>query len=354
MTKIQASDRIYMQRCLDLAIQAGKNTLSNPMVGAILVCNNKIIGEGFHAAFGQQHAEVNALKSVSAFHQKNINLSTLYVSLEPCSHFGKTPPCVHKIIESGIRKVIIGCTDPNPLVSGAGIQYLRNNGVEVICPVLETESQQLISKFKANLKGLPYIILKWAQSADGFISKKGEKTWLTNDMTGILTHKWRSECDAILVGKNTAIIDNPALNVRHYYPGPDPIRILLDTKLQSPQNLKIYHPGQATWIIHSTGENKPPLQELQFLNVNNTRDLKEILSMIYKKGVFCLLVEGGSEVLNSFLKAGHWHEARVIRTDKKLEDGIPAPQVEGTLKRKKILINNEILYIQNPDDTQTQ
>jgi diaminohydroxyphosphoribosylaminopyrimidine deaminase / 5-amino-6-(5-phosphoribosylamino)uracil reductase len=338
-------DDFYMNRCIELARKANKNTYTNPMVGAILVYEGRIIGEGYHERFGEAHAEINAIHSVRQQDKALIPSATLYVSLEPCSHTGKTPPCAHRIIDEGIRKVVIGCQDPNPKVAGNGIKYLSNHGVDVTYPVLETEAELLIAKFKANLRGIPYIILKWAQSADQFISERGKQTWLSNEYTKILTHKWRSEVDGIMVGKNTAEMDNPSLDVRAYH-GDSPIRILLDSKLTADPDLKILNDHQKTIIINQTKDTT--IHQRIHLKVNDTKNIQEVLTALFQTGITSILVEGGAALLNSFIKSGYWHEARVIKTIIKLKDGVPAPLLDGHLLEYIKLQDDEIFTMLNP------
>jgi diaminohydroxyphosphoribosylaminopyrimidine deaminase / 5-amino-6-(5-phosphoribosylamino)uracil reductase len=266
------------------------------------------------------------------------------VSLEPCSHYGKTPPCAHKIVELGCRKVVIGCLDPNPVVSGNGVKYLQHHGVEVVAPFCVSKANLLISKFKANLHKKPHIILKWAQSKDNYISKNGVQTWLTSPATGILTHKWRTEVDGILIGKSTAITDNPNLTSRHYI-GENPLRIILDTHLTLPSNLKIYTDEYPTITITQLAEQIENKKEL--LVVSDVRDLDGIFDLLYQKGIFSIIVEGGAQVLKSFIDQNLWHEARVIKTKVILEGGISSPNVEGKLIEHRQVGDDEILFIQN-------
>jgi len=334
----------YMERCFELAALGGKYTKSNPNVGSVIVYNGQIIGEGYHKIYGGPHAEVEAFQKVSTSDIHKIKDATLYVSLEPCSHYGKTPPCAHKIVELGCRKVVIGCLDPNPVVSGNGVKYLQDHGVEVVAPYCETKAKQIISKFKVNLDKKPYIILKWAQSRDGYISKSGQQTWLTSAATGILTHKWRTEVDGILIGRSTAATDNPTLTSRHYI-GENPLRIILDTNLSLPSNLNIYSDEFSTITITQLAEQIENKKEL--LVVSDVRDLDGILDLLYQKGIYSIIVEGGAQVLKSFIDLNLWHEARVIKTKSILEGGISSPNVEGILIDRRQVGDDEILFIQN-------
>lgn len=334
----------FMQRCIGLAQNGIRDTLSNPMVGCVIVYAGKIIGEGHHQSYGGPHAEINALNSIKPEFKKFIPRATLYVSLEPCSHSGKTPPCAHRIISEGIKNVVIGCMDPNPVVAGSGIQLLEKHGVNVVCGVLENQATELITKFKSNLAGMPYIILKWAQSKDLFISKLDTQTWLSNEFSRTMAHKWRSEVDGILIGKNTALIDDPSLNVREYI-GPSPTRILLDSTLKAPTHLKLLSDGHPTMIVNTIKESIE--NNLTYLLVNQTTDLGTVLRKIYQAGTTSIMVEGGASILKSFIKSGYWHEARVIQTQVALEVGLPAPSVEGKLIKKLKLGGDEICFIKN-------
>jgi diaminohydroxyphosphoribosylaminopyrimidine deaminase/5-amino-6-(5-phosphoribosylamino)uracil reductase len=336
----------YMERCFELAALGGKDTKSNPNVGSVIVFDGQIIGEGYHRYYGGPHAEVEAFQSVSKSNLHKIKDATWYVSLEPCSHFGKTPPCAHKIVAEGCRKVVIGCLDPNPIVRGNGVKYLKDHGVEVISPFCESKANQLISKFKANLEKKPYIILKWAQSKDNYISKLGEQTWLTSQATGMLTHKWRTEVDGILIGKSTALIDNPSLTSRHYL-GQNPLRIILDTHLSLPVDLNIYRDDFPTWTVtQSTVQNDDKKEQLV---VSDVWHLNEILDLIYKKGIFSIIVEGGAQVLKSFIDQNLWHEARIIKTKVLLKEGISAPNVDGKLLDRIQIGDDDVYYIENPN-----
>jgi diaminohydroxyphosphoribosylaminopyrimidine deaminase/5-amino-6-(5-phosphoribosylamino)uracil reductase len=335
-------DEQFMKRCINLALISGKKVGSNPNVGALLVANDRIIGEGFHQQFGKEHAEIVALNDVSVPHRRLIPDSTLYVTLEPCSHHGKTPPCVQRIVDEGIKKVVIGCEDPNPLVSGKGIQFLKDRGVSVYMSGLKYECLHLIRRFRANLQQRPYIILKWAQSADNFLSKQNEQTWLSNKYSVALVHKWRSECDGILIGKNTAIIDQPKLDTRHYG-GESPLSIVLDSNLEATSFYKNRNHGNKLLIFNKIRD--VSVLNFKYIQVPDTKDLALILSMLFKYGVNTLIVEGGGKILQSFVQSGQWDEARVIKTAHMLGEGILAPQVIGSLNRKIQLLDDEIYYI---------
>ena len=334
----------YMQRCIELATKAGKNTRTNPKVGSVLVHQDRIIGEGYHMEYGKPHAEINAIEDVSSADRQYIPASTLYVSLEPCSHFGKTPPCADRIVQEGVKNVVIGSPDPNPVVSGNGIKYLKENGVIVDCLYDLPEAEDLINSFKVNLSQLPFVVLKWAQSADNYISKKGEQTWLSNEYSRIVAHKWRSECDGIMIGKNTALTDKPALNVRSYY-GENPVRIIMDSHLELKDTMYKSTDDTTTWVFNQSYEGQD--QNIKYLQIENLNDLASVLNILFKNGINTLMVEGGAALLKSFINAGIWHEARIIQTKSKLNEGISAPLLHGSLIKKMQLLDDEVLFIKN-------
>jgi diaminohydroxyphosphoribosylaminopyrimidine deaminase/5-amino-6-(5-phosphoribosylamino)uracil reductase len=335
----------FLQRCLDLASMAGKRVKRNPQVGAVLVHNHTIIGEGFHAVYGEAHAEIKALENVPVHLRHLIPQSKLYVSLEPCCHYGKTPPCCERIWLEGIRHVVVGCQDPNPMVAGKGIDYLRSRNIRVDLGKLTSASENQISRFTANVHGLPYIVLKWAQSNDLYISETGKQTWLSHPYTSVLTHKWRSSCDAILIGSKTAIIDNPDLTVRNYY-GDNPIRIILSNHPDTLTDLNFWKDEEKTWILNEQSSKK--INNKRLIRVPDISNLNQILTLLYAEGVNSILVEGGHSIFRSFITQGLWNEARVIRTKKMIgPDGIPAPVVQGKLLKKEKVMDDEILWIAN-------
>jgi len=341
------SHELYMNRCLELARSGFGKVAPNPMVGALLVHNDHIIGEGFHQEYGGAHAEVNAIHSVK---KKDLLASaTLYVNLEPCSHYGKTPPCTDLIIEYHIPKVVIAVEDPNPLVKGKGIQKLRQHGCEVVLGVLEKESKELNKRFITfqTLKR-PYVILKWAQTLDGFIDIKRKKsdnpqpTWISGDALRVLVHKWRSEEMAILVGTKTAEMDNPQLNVRHWK-GNNPLRIVLDNKLRLSKDLKLFDQTQPTLVYTSKSISKQ--DTIQYATIDfNANIAIQILSDLYNKGIQSMIVEGGRKMLDTFILSCLWDEARIITGNKIFEDGIKAPNCKGQLVVSDFF-NKDILRI---------
>ncbi|MBK8820543.1 MAG: bifunctional diaminohydroxyphosphoribosylaminopyrimidine deaminase/5-amino-6-(5-phosphoribosylamino)uracil reductase RibD [Saprospiraceae bacterium] len=334
-----------MLRCLDLAVQSEGKNLSNPMVGAVLVFDDKIIGEGYHAFYGGPHAEVAAISSVKEENRKFISSSILYVSLEPCSHHGKTPPCTELIIRSGIKKVVIGSPDPNPLVSGNGKKVLEEHGIEVVISKHRNKAEELLLPFLAHLEKMPRVILKCVKSKDNYIGQKDKSIWLSNRQTDVVTHMWRSENDAILVGKNTVMSDNPTLTTRNV-DGKNPIRIVIDPNLECDKNAAVFSKDGKIIVYNrlmSTQENNITYVQYEGEDLEISFMLKDLFS----KGILYLLVEGGAYTLTKFLESGYWHEARVINTPHLLTEGIKAPDIEGRLLSKTNLGDNTIFRILN-------
>jgi len=330
-------DKKYMQRCIQLA-KNGKGLCSpNPMVGAVIVKDGIIIGEGWHQKAGMPHAEPVAINSVK--NQELLKSSTLYVSLEPCSHYGKTPPCVDLIIKKGIPRVVIGCLDVFPLVSGSGVKKLKAAGVEVLVgPEMQACLDLNRKFFTYHAKKRPYIMLKWAQTSDGFIDNirkpDGEELPLiiSTPLTKIITHKLRSEFDAILVGTNTAMMDNPKLNVRDWS-GKNPVRCVTDRNLTLSKNLNIFDGTTKTIVFtEKSGEGS---ENVSYETINFEDNLvKNILESLYKKGIQSLLVEGGAKLHNAFLNAGLWDELHVESAPFTIGKGVPAPDLSGAKYKK--------------------
>lgn len=315
-----------MQRCLELAEKGSGNVSSNPMVGCVIVHNNKIIGEGYHQNYGEAHAEVNAINAV-----KNKSLlaeATLYVNLEPCSHHGKTPPCSDLIIANNIPKVVIGAIDTHSKVAGKGIERLKSAGIEVIVPVLEKECFELNKRFYTfHNKLRPYVILKWAETSNGFIApnnqNKNEPAWITQPETKLLTHKWRAEEDAILVGKNTAIKDNPSLTCREVE-GNNPTRILLDSNLEVSKPCAILNNEAPILVFNSV---KSGLENnIEYISVDAITS-ETILKHLHQRNILSVIIEGGSSVLQHFINTNVWDEARVLSNTTHFEQGIKAPNI---------------------------
>ncbi|MBL7807613.1 MAG: bifunctional diaminohydroxyphosphoribosylaminopyrimidine deaminase/5-amino-6-(5-phosphoribosylamino)uracil reductase RibD [Saprospiraceae bacterium] len=327
------ASEVYMHRCLELARLGAGMVSPNPMVGAVLVWNNQIIGEGWHQQWGDAHAEVNCLKNVPPEHQNLISESTLYCNLEPCSHQGKTPPCADLIIKHKIPRVVVANIDPNPLVAGKGIQKMRSAGIDVKTGLLASEGTWLNRSFFTWIQSKrPYIILKWAQSADGFLGKSQERVVISGPLTQRLVHRWRSECDAILVGSNTAWVDNPRLDNR-FYPGKKPTRIVLGTNRQIPDHFHLLDETQETWFIGK--KEIAQGNRTKFLYQSEPVSLSWLMEELFRQNKAILLVEGGAQVLHQFLLQGFWDELRVIENPIRLQEGIPAPAVPESAKLKE-------------------
>lgn len=341
-------NEMYMKRCLELAQLGSAYAAPNPMVGSVIVHNGKIIGEGFHQRCGEAHAEVNAITSV-----KNHNLlkeSTLYVNLEPCAHYGKTPPCSLLIIEKKIPKVVIGCVDTFSEVAGKGIEMLQNAGVEVIVDVLKTESRLLNKRFFTfHEKKRPYIFLKWAETIDGFMDKerKAEEpaAWITDDICRMVVHKMRSEEAAILVGTNTALWDNPALNLREW-PGENPLRLVIDRNLRLPQHLKLFDGTQQTLVF--TEKHHTAFLNVQYVNIDFSQNiLPQIMQELYKKNITSLIVEGGAILLQSFINQQLWDEAFKFIGPHLFKKGIKGPVFSNNPTYHQTIGNSQLFVFHN-------
>src|SRR5688572_1171462 len=385
----------YMYRCLELAKKGSGYVAPNPMVGAVLVYNGKIIGEGYHQQWGQAHAEVNCINSVKKEDREKISRSVLYVSLEPCAHFGKTPPCTDLIIDHKIPEVVIGCGDPNREVNGKGIEKLKSAGVIVVYGILEKECQRLNKRFFVfHTLHRPYIILKWAETADGKIalsdssnhrknlakpslkeqtnlmdeisksevgglvdspkggSRKGARLYISNEETNRLVHKWRSEEASILVGANTAKMDDPELTTRNW-PGPSPIRLVVDMDLTLPSPLKIFNGKQKT-IVFNTLKHEDN-GNLSFYQVTEDVNLVyQMVNALYQMKIQSVIVEGGAKLLQSFIDEGMWDEARIIKNEKLIiNNGIAAPQLPAQNSKQliKILDDSVNFYFKEENST---
>lgn len=321
-------DEVFMRRALELASLGIGNVSPNPLVGSVVVHEGKIIGEGWHKKFGEAHAEVNAIESV-----ENKNLlkeSTVYVNLEPCSHFGKTPPCADMLISREVKKVVVSNLDSNPLVAGNGIKKLRAEGIEVITGILDKQGKELNKRFFTFMeKHRPYIILKWAETADGFIARENyDSKWISNEYSRQLVHKWRAEEDAILVGARTAAHDNPQLNVRDWT-GRNPVRIVIDRFLKLDDTLHLFHQNQKTILYNLIKHEEHPF--LSLVRINEDNFFENLVHDLYKKQVQSVIIEGGATILNFFIELGLWDEARVFQSSRIFNKGIPAPALSGIL-----------------------
>jgi diaminohydroxyphosphoribosylaminopyrimidine deaminase / 5-amino-6-(5-phosphoribosylamino)uracil reductase len=342
---------IYMRRCLELAQLGLGNVSPNPMVGAVIVHGDKIIGEGYHQKYGEAHAEVNAVtKVINSFsnYAELLSKSVIYVSLEPCAHYGKTPPCADLIIKHQIPKVVVGCRDPFEQVNGKGIEKLQAAGVEVLSGILEEECKWLNRRFFTRVhKHRPYIILKWAQTTNGFFAPAdGTQLWITGPESRKLVHEWRGEEDAILVGTNTVAVDNPQLNVR-YGKGKLPKRIVIDRSLKLSKDLNVFDQSVETLVFN---EIKTEFDgKIKYIALEDFDRFvpQYILYQLYLQDIQSVIIEGGAKTLNNFIDAGLWDEARIFTGEALLNNGITAPEIEGIITdeilsgtdRLKILVN---------------
>ena len=337
MLPLQAMDmnEQYMQRCLQLALKGLGNVSPNPMVGCVIVHENKIIGEGYHKQYGEAHAEVNAINSV--IDKSLLSKSTLYVSLEPCNHFGKTPPCADLILKYQIPEVVIGIQDPFEKVNGSGIKKLVDAGVRVTTGILENECRELNKRFFTfHQQKRPYIILKWAQSKDGFIGKKNQSVRISNELTRIINNTWRTQEDAVLVGGVTARTDNPHLTARSIE-GRNPKRIILSESGNLTIKLNVFD-GNAPTIVYS--KNNFSHANCESVLIPDENALSFILSDLYNKNIQSMIVEGGTSVLNQFIQNDLWDEIRIFESDSLLEDGILAPPISLAISNTEQIGNN--------------
>ncbi|MEN9686211.1 MAG: hypothetical protein RLZZ28_1997 [Bacteroidota bacterium] len=342
---MQYTHEAYMQRCLELAQKGAGFVAPNPLVGAVLVFENRIIGEGYHLQFGKEHAEVNCLASVAEADLALVPLSTLYVSLEPCAHQGKTPPCVDLIIRHRIPKLVIGCKDPFEKVAGKGIARLREAGIEVIEGVLEKEAVYLNRRFFCfHQKKRPYILLKWAETGNGKMAgNSAERLLISNEYTNRLVHQWRSEEAAILIGTNTALVDNPQLTNR-LYTGKSPLRMVIDKKLRLPTQLHLFDGSVRTILFNEIKQDTRQNPEYWLLK-KEENTIRQILGICYQHEWQSILVEGGKELLQSFIDEGFWDEARLIQNGRlRVSEGMDAPRLKKAPDRKEHLQSDTIFY----------
>jgi len=336
------TDINYMHRAMELARLGFGNVSPNPMVGCVIVHKEKIIGEGFHQQFGGPHAEVNAINAVD--NKQFLQESTVYVTLEPCAHFGKTPPCAELLVKHKVKKVVIANVDPNPLVSGKGIAILKKSGIEVEQGILEDEGLDLNKRFfKSIINKKPYVILKWAETADGYIAKSNfDSKWISNEFSRKLVHKWRAEEDAVLVGKNTVLYDNPTLNVRDWE-GKNPVRIVIDHNLELDRKLNLFDQKIPT-LCYNLQDHKDG-DILSFIRLGKASFLHDLLVDLNKRSVQSLLVEGGASTLSSFIEAGLWDEARVFQASVCFGEGIRAPQLkDAVFDGKEDIMGDALTY----------
>ncbi len=339
-------DERYMQRCIDLALNGMGNVAPNPMVGSVIVHNGVIIGEGYHQKIGEAHAEVNAIKSVKD--ESLLRESTIYVNLEPCAHYGKTPPCSKLIVDKKIPKVVIGTIDPFSKVAGKGIEMLKAAGIDVKVGVLQESCRELNRRFFTfHEKKRPYIMLKWAQTRDGFIDKlrdvdsDAKAEWITNKVAKALVHKWRADEPAIMVGTVTALKDNPQLTIREWS-GEDPLRIVLDRDLKLGKHLNLLD-GKTPTVVF-TNKQKESTPNLTYVTVDFADKLLDhVLNKLYEMSVLSVIVEGGEVLLNSFIAANLWDEAKVFTGDRVFGDGVKAPVISGKIISDDRLGNSKLV-----------
>ena len=333
-----------MQRALELATNGRGNVSPNPMVGCVIVHDDKIIGEGWHNKFGEPHAEVNAINAVKD--KSLLSDSIAYVSLEPCSHFGKTPPCADLLIQHQLKKVLIACADPNPLVAGKGIGKLNNANIEVAIGLLKKDSEKInIRFFTAFKKKRPYIILKWAETADGFVARENyDSKWISNEHSRKLVHKWRAEEDAIMVATNTVKYDNPQLNVRDWQ-GNDPVRIVIDKNLMLDKSLKLFKGNQPT-ICYNLIESKTK-GNTSYVQIEEHNFLEALFSDLYSRKIQSVIIEGGAKLLQSCIDKNLWDEARIFISKLKFETGISAPIIKGEFQHSEDILGDELKIIRN-------
>lgn len=338
------TDERYMQRALDLAAIAGVDAAPNPMVGAVIVYQNRVIGEGYHQKYGQAHAEVNAVNSVE--NKELLSESTIYVTLEPCAHFGKTPPCADLIVRHRFKRVVIATKDPFAAVNGAGIERIKNAGISVDVGVLENKAIELNKRFFTfHQKKRPYIVLKWAESNDGFLDKSiknmGEINWITGGLTQQFVHTQRTSESAILVGWKTILSDNPSLTVRRVK-GKNPLRVIIDSNLQAPQEATVFSDGQPTWVINTQkNEQMGAVRYIQLEEISAT----SICTFLYSQKILSVYIEGGGFTHQAFLDADLWDEIYRFKGRVNFNEGTSAPQVKTKTPPTEQTIGGDQLFI---------
>ena len=341
--------KFFMQHCLQLAGLGEGYVAPNPMVGAVLVHNQRIIGEGYHQKYGEAHAEVNCIASVKEGDRKLISQSVLYVSLEPCAHFGKTPPCADLIIKNKIPQVVIGCHDPFKEVDGKGIEKLKAAGIDIVAGVLEEKCKEMNKRFFTfYTKHRPYIILKWAETGNGKISSgTDERLLISNEYSNRLVHKWRSEEAGILIGTNTVLADNPELTTR-FWNGPSPVRLVIDMDLRLPRSFKIFNHHVRT-IIFNKLKHEEDGNLLYYQVTDDTNIVHQVINALYQLKVLSVMVEGGARLLQSFIDEQTWDEVRVIKNSKLIiEKGLTAPQLTNAVQLDSFNVLDDSIKIFKP------
>lgn len=341
--------RLFMHRCIELAMLGSGTTAPNPMVGCVIVRNGKIIGEGYHIQYGGPHAEVNAINSVR--NKDWLKESTLYVSLEPCAHYGKTPPCSDLIVRMGIPRVVIGTSDPFAEVSGRGIEKLKKSGVDVLAGILEEECRWLNRRFFTfHEKKRPYVILKWAQSADGFMApdknrKERRPVWITNALSRQFVHKCRSEEASILVGTRTAVADNPTLTVRDWA-GKSPLRMVIDRKGMIPENSHLLDGTEETVVF--TEREVPSTEKVKYVPLDfGTNILSQIMDYLYQRDILSIYVEGGANTLEYFISQSIWDEAHLFMGPVHFGSGVRSPGIQGTVRFMETFDDDRLIVLVN-------
>ena len=348
-----STDEKYMLRCIQVAKNGLGTTAPNPMVGAVIVHKDRIIGEGFTSAYGGSHAEVNAINSVSDI--SLLKSSTIYVTLEPCSHYGKTPPCADLIVKMGIPNVVIGLKDPHKKVAGNGIKKLESAGCNVKVGILKNECKEHHKRFLTFFtKKRPYIILKWAETADGFIApeplKRGEEKkpfWITNTRSRQLVHKWRSDEPGILVGTNTVLADNPQLNLRDWA-GKPPTRVIIDRSLKISDNFHVLDGKQKTITCTELKDSSLYKKGVDYKVLDFKSKLpQQICDMLYTEQIQSIIIEGGSQTLKSFIESNLWDEARIFKGATSFYSGLKAPKIEGRIKKQVQILTDQLTIVRN-------
>ncbi|WP_419494850.1 bifunctional diaminohydroxyphosphoribosylaminopyrimidine deaminase/5-amino-6-(5-phosphoribosylamino)uracil reductase RibD [Chryseobacterium bernardetii] len=335
------NDELYIKRCIELAQKALGKTYPNPLVGSVIVYKGEIIGEGYHHKAGENHAEINAINSVKD--KTLIPESTIYVSLEPCAHYGKTPPCALKIKELGFKKVVIGAMDSHDKVNGKGKKIIQDAGMEAVSGILENECIELNKRFFTyHEKKRPYIILKWAESGDGFLDKDFKPTAVSNALVNQFVHQLRANEHAILVGTQTALNDNPSLTVRNVE-GINPIRILIDFDLKVPDDFKIYNNEARTLVLNSSKEGAQ--EHIQFIKIKKENFLSDLMEILYNEQIQSIIIEGGRFTLQQFIDADLWDEAIIIKNENlELKNGTKAPEFNHSVNKTESYRDNTISF----------
>jgi len=346
-------DELYMKRCLELAGLGNGSVSPNPMVGCVIVNEGKIIGEGYHQQYGAAHAEVNAINSVTAKFGDEapalLKNAVAYVSLEPCAHFGKTPPCADLLIRHQLKKVVVGNRDPFPDVNGKGIEKLRAAGITVVSGVLEKECAYLNRRFFTRItKQRPYIVLKWASTANGYFAPQNSvQQWISGPLAKKLVHKWRTEEDAVLVGKKTALADNPQLSAREWK-GKNPVRILIDRKLDVPADNLLYNDSAKTIIFNE--EKTEVINHIHYIQMEDMQYYlpEKIAYQLYLMDIQSIIIEGGAYILNLFITSGLWDEARVFSSADSWDNGLLSPQLNGRITEVVNVDKDKLIIYENP------